>query len=137
MQNQDYRDPVPLEAADTLEQRLDAGGRQHRRGLVQNQEPRIGDQRAGDLHSLLHLHRQVADTPAGIDVEIEGSEALAATRENLPTAVGADTAAGTELQRLRHGEGGRQRKALVNQLDPCRTRAGDAAETQRVPIDME
>ena len=128
---------MPPEPANALEQRLDAGRREHRRRLVQDQHARVGDQRTGDLHALLRLDRQVADAPARIDVEVEGGETLAAAPQELAPAVEADTAAGAELQRLRHGEGGGQREALVNQLDPGRPRAGDTAEAQRAPVDME
>ena len=128
---------MPPEPANALEQRLDAGRREHRRRLVQDQHARVGDQRTGDLHALLRLDRQVADAPARIDVEVEGGETVAAAPQELAPSVEADTAAGAELQRLRHGEGGGQREALVNQLDPGRPRAGDTAEAQRAPVDME
>ena len=137
VQDQDYRDPVPLEALDALEQRLDARWRQHGRRLVKDQQPGVRDQRAGDLHPLLRLDRQVADAPARIDVEVEGGETRAAAPQQLAPAVEADAAACAELQRLRHGEGGREREALVDQLDAGRPRAGDTAEAQRAPVDIE
>ena len=128
---------MPLEAADTLEKGFDAGGREHSRRLVQNEQLGVGDQRASDLHSLLDLDRQVADAPARIDIEIEDREPFAASLQDLTTAVEADALAGAELQRLRHGEGGRQREALVHQLDARRARTGHTAETQRAPVDGE
>ena len=86
---------------------------------------------------MLDLDRQIADAPARIDIDIEGREPLAATLQQLPAAIEADAAAGAELQRLGHGEGGWQREAPVDQLDARRARAGNAAEPQRASVDSK
>ena len=63
--------PRSRSLADDREQPLDLVGRQRRRRLVEDQDPRLDRQRLGDLDQLLVGHRQAADRRPDVEPDVE------------------------------------------------------------------
>ena len=137
VKNEQNGDAARLEASQPPKERLDAAWRQHRGRLVEDQEARIGDKRAGDLNALLQLDRQIANTVPEARLNAKIFEMRLPAR--LEPAPGEDRAPplSAELHRLGDREGGRQGEALVNELDSRRARSIDVAGGDVKAVDLE
>ena len=65
------RAPLRSEGAQEVAQPADAFGVEPVRGLVEDEDPRVADQRARETESLAHAEREPAGTPVGCTVELD------------------------------------------------------------------
>ncbi len=64
-------DALRGEVADDVEQTFELGAAKHGRGLVEDDQPRVARQGAGDLHHLALRNAEAVEPGAGVDVEAE------------------------------------------------------------------
>ena len=81
MRNQHDRCPAVAQGLHDPEQLLDFSGRQRRRRFIEDQEPQVSRQRAGDLDELKLGHRQPGDQRAGFDRDAKSRERLPRPRD--------------------------------------------------------
>ncbi len=109
------RQPVLAEAVDHAEQRLDLLRSERARGLVEDDDARLGDQHPDELDDLALRQAQVAHQGVGIDVEAETFGGLDDPR---PRRAGTHAAgARRQFDVLQHGEGRDEAEVLEHHAD--------------------
>lgn len=136
VQNEDDRNAALLQPPHAGEQCLDAGRRQHRRGLVQDQHLCVGDQGARDLDALLGFNRQVANAPRRIHLDVEAGQMRSPFVGKTLARIEAAASRRPEFHGLDDREGRRQGEALMHQFHAGRAAVADMAGADGLPGDL-
>ena len=136
VRDEDDRDARPLEADEHVLELGDALGRQHRRGLVQDQDIGAAPERLDDLDQLLLTQREVARARARVDRRPERGRDLGQPRL-AGGGVQSHAAAFTEQQVLEHAEGGHQRRVLIDHADAEAERAARRIDADVTAADAD
>ena len=137
MEDEQDGDAARLEPPQALEERFDAAWRQNRGRLVEDQEFRVGDERAGDLHPLLRLDRQVANAVSEARLYAKIPEVAGPSRLEFAPREDRTSPPCAELHRLGDGEGRRQGEALMDEFDTRRARLIDMAGGDLAIVDLD
>jgi hypothetical protein len=116
--DEDHGDPAGAQAPDDAEERLDLGGRQRRRRLVEDQQAAVARERLGDLDELHLRDPEVLDQRRRRHLELDELEELAGPAVQCP-AVDEPPAPRKRLDEevLRDAEVRQERELLVHDPD--------------------
>ena len=130
--------PWSVEALDHPEELVDLAGREHRGGLVEDQDRRVPEQRLDQLDPLLLADRQVLHPGVGVDGHPEvGAEG----RDALRAGVEVEQGTAAQLVAQHHVLGDRERlhqlEVLVDHADAVGDGVGRAPEAHGLALDDE
>ena len=131
------RDAALGQAPQRREQAVDLLRRQHRRRLVEDQDPDPPVQRLQDLHLLLDARRQAAHLDVERDGKAESPRDGLHVRAPAIQAQAPGAALGAEQDVLERGEGGDQLHVLVHHADAVGKRVGWSADLHRLTVDRD
>ena len=115
------------------EQLFNRLGNEHRRRLVQNQQLRIGHQRANDLHALAFAHRELVDDGGRIDLKaVLLAETLHFGRNGFDRLFFRET----ERDVFRHGQRVEKGKVLVHHRNAERTGLCRTVDLERTAVEF-
>ena len=137
MRDEDDAAPAGPDPAQHLEQPRDLGRREGGGRLVQDDDPRAGEQHPRELDELLHADRIIAQTRAGVDLEAEVLQLRdRLARHPLPgdEAESADRLR-AEKDVLRHCQIGRDAELLMHHADAGGAGVARRAEMDRLAVD--
>ena len=137
MRDEDEAAPAGPDPPQHIEQPRDLGRRKGGGRLVQDDDPRAGEQHAREFDELLHADRIIAETRARVDLEAEVLQLRGGlARHPLPRdePERADRLR-AEKDVLRDGEIGRDAELLMHHADPGGARVARRAEVNRLAVD--
>ena len=116
--------PAVAQPSQQREQPLDLGRRERGGGLVQDDDPRAGEQHARQLHKLLQSERQRAHPGARIDVDAEALQVLGGVAAHRPPVDQSEPIdrLHAEMDVLRHRQVAHGGKLLMHHADAGRPR---------------
>ena len=136
MGDQDDGDAAVLQGPQDVEQAIGLLRRQHRAGLIQDQDPRAAEQHLQDFHALLLADREIGDAGIGIDRQAVVARQPRQLSPRRREATGQQRATlGAQHQVLEHGEGVDQHEVLVDHADAVGDGVARARHLDRLAAD--
>ena len=138
VRDQDHRAALCLQVAQDPEEMVGLLGREHARGLVQDQDVGAAEEGLQDLDPLLHAHRKVGDT--GVERHFQpvlALDLLDLAPGTLDAGAQGKAALGAEEQVLQDGERLHQHEMLVDHADPGPDRVLRTADRPLLAVDQD
>ena len=138
VRDEDHASPLRDEVARGAEHALDLGLAERCRRLVQDEQPRVADEQAGDLHELPLADRERLDGGAELDVtEAELVEDVARVLRQTPAPVDERDVQPAEVDVVLHAELGDETELLVDEGDPVRLRVLGVPQRELLALEAD